>query len=237
MSKEPLEIAVCAQHINGGADVDINWQTSVENLFSVGETAGTFGIYRPGGSALNSTQVGALRVSEYIAQNDCYFACKDTVETALQEEKSYIENCLKSKNDKTDFSIDMSLYSAENRDIDKILSLKEKTDAQLKLKYYNLKDENLKSVLELYRYKDILKTQFIICCAFCEILPKTGSRGGAICTQNGKEIAENEYYRNFAVVTDKDKSEFVPLRETPDLNYSFEAEWNRYNAERGISLD
>lgn len=164
LSKEPLEIAVCAQHINGGADVDINWQTSVENLFAVGETAGTFGIYRPGGSALNSTQVGALRVSEYIAQNDCYFACKDTVETALQEEKSYIENCLKSKNDKTDFSIDMSLYSAENRDIDKILSLKEKTDAQLKLKYYNLKDENLKSVLELYRYKDILKTQYNLLC-------------------------------------------------------------------------
>lgn len=237
LSKEPLEIAVCAQHINGGADVDINWQTSVENLFAVGETAGTFGIYRPGGSALNSTQVGALRVSEYIAQNDCYFACKDTVETALQEDKSYIENCLKSKNDKTDFSIDMSLYSAENRDIDKILSLKEKTDAQLKLKYYNLKDNNFKSVLELYRYKDTLKTQFIICCTFCEILPKIGSRGGAICTQSGKEIAENEYYRNYAVVTDNYKSEFVPLREIPDLNYSFEAEWNRYNAERGISLD
>ena len=237
LSKEPLEITVCAQHINGGVDVDINWQTSVENLFAVGETAGTFGIYRPGGSALNSTQVGALRVSEYIAQNDCYFAYEDTIKTALQEEKSYIENCLKSKNDKTDFSIDMSLYSAENRDVDKILSLKEKTDAQLKLKYYNLKDNNFKSVLELYRYKDTLKTQFIICCTFCEILPKIGSRGGAICTQNGKEIAENEYYRNYAVVTDNYKSEFVPLREIPDLNYSFEAEWNRYNAERGISLD
>lgn len=85
------------------SDVDINWQTSVENLFAVGETAGTFGIYRPGGSALNSTQVGALRVSEYIAQNDCYFAYEDTIKTALQEEKSYIENCLKSKNAKTVF--------------------------------------------------------------------------------------------------------------------------------------
>ena len=104
MSKEPLEIAVCAQHINGGADVDINWQTSVENLFAVGETAGTFGIYRPGGSALNSTQVGALRVSEYITQNDCYFANENTVKTALQEEKFYIENCLKSKTRKRIFN-------------------------------------------------------------------------------------------------------------------------------------
>jgi hypothetical protein len=46
----------------------------------------------------------------------------------------------------------MSLYSAEYRDIDKILSLKEKTDAQLMLKHYNLKDNNFKSVLVLYRY-------------------------------------------------------------------------------------
>jgi hypothetical protein len=39
-----------------------------------------------------------LRVSEYIAQNDCCFAYEDTIKTALQEEKSYIENCLYSFN-------------------------------------------------------------------------------------------------------------------------------------------
>lgn len=65
LAKQPLEIAVCAQHINGGVDVDINWQTSVENLFAVGETAGTFGIYRPGGSALNSTQVPCVTQITY----------------------------------------------------------------------------------------------------------------------------------------------------------------------------
>ena len=64
---QPLEIAVCAQHCNGGVAVDGHWQSSVEGLYAVGEAAGTFGVYRPGGSALNSTQVGAIRAAEHIA--------------------------------------------------------------------------------------------------------------------------------------------------------------------------
>lgn len=237
LANEPLEIAVCAQHINGGADVDINWQTSVKSLFAVGETAGTFGIYRPGGSALNSTQVGALRVAEYISRDKTDFADESIIENAFQAEKKYIENCLKSDNEQKDFSADMSAYAAESRNLDKIAELKKELQKQCDLKYYILNDDNYSSILNLYRYRDTVKTQLMFCHAFCDILPKTGSRGGAICTQNGIEIKENEHYRDFAVVTDNNKSEFVPLREIPDLNYSFEAEWNRYNAERGISLD
>ncbi len=64
---ERLEVAVCAQHCNGGVTVDMNWQTELEGLYCAGEAAGTFGVYRPGGSALNSTQVGSLRAAEHIA--------------------------------------------------------------------------------------------------------------------------------------------------------------------------
>ncbi len=66
--KEYLEIAVCAQHSNGGVAVDENWQSEISGLYAVGEAAGTFGVYRPGGSALNSTQVGSLRAAEHIAK-------------------------------------------------------------------------------------------------------------------------------------------------------------------------
>lgn len=65
---EHLEIAVCAQHCNGGVAVDANWQSGVQGLYAAGEAAGTFGVYRPGGSALNSTQVGSLRAAEHIAK-------------------------------------------------------------------------------------------------------------------------------------------------------------------------
>jgi succinate dehydrogenase/fumarate reductase flavoprotein subunit len=65
---EPLEIAVCAQHNNGGLAVDAWWEsTNIRRLFPVGEVAGTHGVYRPGGSALNAGQVGALRAAMKIA--------------------------------------------------------------------------------------------------------------------------------------------------------------------------
>lgn len=51
LARDRLEIAVCAQHHNGGLAVDAHWQTSVEGLYAAGESAGTFGAARPAGSA------------------------------------------------------------------------------------------------------------------------------------------------------------------------------------------
>lgn len=66
---EYLSIALCAQHNNGGIAVDAWWQTSLRGLFAVGECAGTHGITRPGGSALNAGQVGSLRAAQYISEH------------------------------------------------------------------------------------------------------------------------------------------------------------------------
>ncbi len=63
---EPLEIAVCAQHNNGGFAVDKWWQSNIPQTFIIGEMAGTHGVKRPGGSALNAGQTGGLRAAEYI---------------------------------------------------------------------------------------------------------------------------------------------------------------------------
>lgn len=68
LADEMLEIAVCAQHNNGGLAVNAWWETNVPHLFSVGEAAGTHGIYRPGGSALNSGQVGSQRAALFITK-------------------------------------------------------------------------------------------------------------------------------------------------------------------------
>jgi succinate dehydrogenase/fumarate reductase flavoprotein subunit len=67
LSKEYLEIAVCAQHNNGGLTGDAWWESNVAHFFPVGEVCGTHGVYRPGGSALNSGQVGSARAAQYIA--------------------------------------------------------------------------------------------------------------------------------------------------------------------------
>ncbi len=67
LDREMLEIRVCAQHHNGGIAVDSHAQTCVPGLYAAGEAAGTFGRKRPGGSALNATQTGAVRAAEHIA--------------------------------------------------------------------------------------------------------------------------------------------------------------------------
>jgi len=65
---EPLEVAVCAQHNNGGLAGNLWWESlNVKHLFPLGEVNGSHGIYRPGGSALNSGQVAGFRAAEYIA--------------------------------------------------------------------------------------------------------------------------------------------------------------------------
>jgi succinate dehydrogenase/fumarate reductase flavoprotein subunit len=69
LKKEYLEVDIVPQHNNGGAQVNIWWETSMKHLFAAGECAGTHGIKRPGGSALNSGQVGGLRAASFIADN------------------------------------------------------------------------------------------------------------------------------------------------------------------------
>jgi succinate dehydrogenase/fumarate reductase flavoprotein subunit len=68
LAREPLEIAVCAQHNNGGLAGNIWWEsTNVHHFFPVGEVNGSHGVSRPGGAALNAGQVGSIRAAELIA--------------------------------------------------------------------------------------------------------------------------------------------------------------------------
>ncbi|HBB93142.1 MAG TPA: oxidoreductase, partial [Bacteroidales bacterium] len=68
ITREPLEIAVCAQHSNGGLTGDIWWESNIRGLFPIGEVNGSHGITRPGGAALNAGQVGGIRAAMRMAQ-------------------------------------------------------------------------------------------------------------------------------------------------------------------------
>ncbi len=76
--QEPLEVGVCCQHCNGGFAVDRWWESGIANLFVIGELAGTHGVKRPGGSALNAGQVGGLRAAQRIAH--VYYGDADPLE-------------------------------------------------------------------------------------------------------------------------------------------------------------
>ena len=72
LATEPLEIAVCAQHANGRLSVDRHYRTYLEGLYAAGEVAGTHGVRRPGGAALNAGQVAALRLGEDISYRQAH---------------------------------------------------------------------------------------------------------------------------------------------------------------------
>ncbi|MBX5171227.1 MULTISPECIES: FAD-binding protein [unclassified Rhizobium] len=66
IAAEPLEFAVNNQHMNGGIMVDTWGRSNLAGCYAVGEAAGTHGVTRPGGAALNAGQVFGTRVAEHI---------------------------------------------------------------------------------------------------------------------------------------------------------------------------
>jgi succinate dehydrogenase/fumarate reductase flavoprotein subunit len=99
LAAEPLEIAVCAQHNNGGLAGNLWWESiNVKHLFPVGEVNGSHGVYRPGGSALNAGQAGSFRAAEFIANRYAgWTISKEAVaaaaEAAIDNLRSWIERC------------------------------------------------------------------------------------------------------------------------------------------------
>ncbi|MBY3196058.1 FAD-dependent oxidoreductase [Rhizobium laguerreae] len=69
IAEEPLEFAVNNQHMNGGIMVDTWGRSNLKGCYAVGEAAGTHGVTRPGGAALNAGQVFGTRAAEHISAN------------------------------------------------------------------------------------------------------------------------------------------------------------------------
>lgn len=86
LEEEMLEIALCVQHSNGGISVDGSWMSDVRELYVIGEAACTHGIKRPGGSALNASQVGALKAARSIARKPETVAEMGPEDTTLEGE-------------------------------------------------------------------------------------------------------------------------------------------------------
>jgi succinate dehydrogenase/fumarate reductase flavoprotein subunit len=101
LKNEYLEIAVCAQHNNGGLKGNIWWESDIRHLFAVGEVNGSHGVSRPGGAALNSGQVGSYRAALFISRkyNDLPLPLKDFMKDAgkqIEERVRLAESWLKS---------------------------------------------------------------------------------------------------------------------------------------------
>ncbi len=123
LETEMLEIHVAAQHMNGGLENTIWYENpGLRDFYPVGECGGVFGVKRPGGSALNSTQVGSYRAAE----RACALSKNETIgdlTPALREQIA----------DGTNYSI---LLTGEGTSLDRAQILEERAaDAKLHDRY------------------------------------------------------------------------------------------------------
>jgi hypothetical protein len=121
LAGEPLEIGLCAQHNNGGFRGNIWWESNIRHLFPVGEVNGTHGVRRPGGSALNSGQVGSMRAAFFIARR--YSVKPPSAEAFLAQARAQAGETLKSARKMVDPKCrDSSIIARTRREIQERMS-------------------------------------------------------------------------------------------------------------------
>ena len=187
---QPLEIALCAQHNNGGIGIDCWWQTDVKGLFAVGEAAASHGVYRPGGTALNAGQVGSTRAAQYIAarcQGDAP-ACFDTEAAAALAEMGALADACRADTGNVralwqHAAEEMSRCGAAIRDPAQIRAYGKQVEAQLAGFAQTVKAGSRTELAMVYRLRDMLLSQRAYLTAMTDYTAHGGkSRGSALYT-------------------------------------------------------
>lgn len=253
LKTEMLEIALCAQHCNGGIAVDLWWQTTVPGLFAVGECAGTHGVSRPGGSALNAGQVGALRAAQWISRSDrcpCD-AFADVAKEALLRNGAVVSAALAGTEDTeallSDARREMSACGAAIRDpvaMEKMLrSVKGRLDdlSNAGVKHYD-------EVYRVYQYRDALVCQKAMLSAMLDFEKQVGvTVGSALCYDAGGDLraglpekfrfapgAAPEMIQQGVLAGEECRFIWRPCRPVPEENEAFETVWRRYREDENI---
>ncbi len=214
LETDMLRIAVCAQHNNGGVYTDRNFESDIKGLYVIGEAAGTFGLSRPGGSALNDTQVGGLICARHIKTK-----ADGTTDERL---------CCCPEDEEAGFIVDASIsYAHFKKKMSAVASFKRDFEGCVKLlseinEALAAYPKKHKSLCDYYRDKDMLISMKALLEAIISELPETGSRGGAVFIKEGKTVEENPYYRDFLTVTKDGKAEFIRVSPVPFDRKPFE---------------
>ncbi len=258
IEREPLEVAVCAQHNNGGLAANLWWEsTNVRHLFPVGEVNGSHGVYRPGGSALNSGQVGGFRAAEYIGNRYRGWSVdKERVDKAasqaVAEIEGWIDKCPKAKRtwqaERAEFQARMSRAGAHIRSLDELSRAIDEAWAQWRrLETQGCAYKGADGLIEALRNRQLCFAHAVYLEAIRFALESgVGSRGSAIVLDAGgaqvhprldpswRIAPEDEAFRDRVQETIADRdgvhSEWVPRRPIPHEDAWFETAWARFRS-------
>ncbi|AEB06656.1 fumarate reductase/succinate dehydrogenase flavoprotein domain protein [Coriobacterium glomerans PW2] len=255
LEHEMVEIAMCAQHCNGGIRVDDNWQSSIRGLYVAGEAAGTFGAYRPGGSALNSTQVGSMRAAQHIViTSEAHFGSFTVENSAILKEA---ESCLRKlalhitgsdtcRPIVSELQKTMSTFAAQVRDMDAIERFREKLSGiRVAVERGELLGVRcVEDLPHLVKARDAIISQAAVISAIDASAKTFGSRGSAFVKRSGGNIelnsmgAQTRVSSNLRIITKKSiQDDFAtwtePVSEIPNPDSWFETAWAEHREKRG----
>ncbi len=220
---QKLQIAVCAQHNNGGVHTDNNYETQVKGLYVIGEAAGTFGITRPGGSALNDTQVGGLLCAKHIASKENPDLSFEAVHEAEKRYGDFASSFVKDSTvDYSHIPSKMSASAAFMRDNEECKELLREVSGILK----NLPLSH-KSLSDYFYDYDMLLSAKMLLEAILDEMPSTGSRGSALFISDGKTINEDKSYRQVLSVSKGSDLKFIKAKSVPKIDRPFEQYLNK----------
>ena len=258
LESEMLEIAVCAQHNNGGLAGNLWWESvNLKHLFPVGEVNGSHGVTRPGGTALNAGQVGAFRASEFIGANyrEGTFPA-DQFDTLLEKELAFLRTqraipaVLDWRSGRAAIQRRMSRAGAFVRSAENVTAaLDEAYQQAAALNGDGLGNLDAQSLCEALRNRQLCTAHiYYLECILMQI-DYIGSRGGSIVlSENGRAIhpaldskwrmaEEKTAFRNRLMICGRGASGYpeiswTPCRPVPETDGWFETIWSDFRAGR-----
>lgn len=260
LGAERLEVAVCAQHNNGGLAANLWWESlNIRHLFPIGEVNGSHGVYRPGGSALNSGQVAGFRAAEFIVNQyrgwtvDQEAVCSE-IELRAAECLAWARLCESADRtwaeERREMQERMSRAGAHIRALETVI--KASADAWGQWRRVNEGGARFSGgpdMLEAARTRSLCFAHAVYLDAIAFALASgSGSRGSAIVldTKQGipihpklgpewRMIPEDPSFRGKVLESDpgyhgKPDHRWVPARPLPEANAWFETAWARFRA-------
>jgi len=250
LKKDIMQIAVCAQHNNGGLKGNIWWESDLRHLFPVGEVNGTHGVYRPGGSALNSGQVGSLRAAQYIkkmyrespSKNDEFLSeGGDTIKSILDNASKWLKT-----GEPKELSHSLSVLKKRMsesggiiRDKQNVLVAAAEAGDMLKEITGKIGATTVELLSEAFLLMNHCLTHYIYLEAIKHYLEEGGrSRGSYLVTDGSANIQtpelalyDREIEKSVLEIGFKDgkiRKKIVPVRPVPVQDLWFEKVWKEY---------
>lgn len=203
ITQERLEVAVCAQHNNGGLAGNHWWEsTNLKHLFPVGEVNGSHGVARPGGSALNSGQVGSLRAAEFIANvyGESDLNSEDFERAAraeIEDVQAFLASCGESdtpwRSVRGELQERMSRAGAHIRSLDELTQAVDDAKAQVdRLEAQGCSIKNSVEKVQALRNRQLCYAHWVYLSATLhQVESGVGSRGSAmVCNAAGQQAHE-----------------------------------------------